>query len=92
MSVMDLTIENILVDFLKEHCLPQRTKYHLKHEDNLFNTGVLDSAGLLHFVGYIEQNFNFSIPDEDLIPENFLSIASIANYIRSRIREPVIID
>ena len=89
---MDMTIENILVDFLKEHCLPQRIEYRLKHEDNLFYTGVLDSAGLLHFVGYIEQKFDFSIPDEDLIPENFLSIASIANYIRSRIKEPVIID
>ena len=82
---MDLVIEDILIDFLKKNCLPQKTEVKLNIEDNLFNTGILDSAGLLHFVGYIEQTFEFSIPDEDLIPEKFTSITSIADYIRSRI-------
>ena len=89
---MDMKIEDILVEFLKENCLPQKTEVKLKHEDNLFNTGILDSAGLLHFVGYIEKKFEFSIPDEDLIPEKFTSIMSITNYIRSRIEEPAMID
>ena len=89
---MDLVIEDILIDFLKKNCLPQKTEVNLNNEDNLFNTGILDSAGLLHFVGYIEQTFEFSIPDEDLIPEKFTSIASIANYIRYRMNEPVVIE
>ena len=61
-------------------------------EDNLFNTGILDSAGLLHFVGFIEKKFELNIPDEDLIPEKFTSITSIASYIRSRIQEPAIMN
>ena len=89
---MDMKIEDILVEFLRENCLPQKTEVNLKNEDNLFNTGILDSAGLLHFVGYIEKKFEFSIPDEDLIPEKFTSITSIANYIRSRIEEPAMMD
>jgi acyl carrier protein len=89
---MDKKIEEILIDFLKENCLPQKTGIRLNHEDNLFNTGILDSAALLHFVGYIEKKFEFSIPDEDLIPDKFTSIKSIADYIRSRIEEPAIIS
>ena len=89
---MDMDIENILVKFLEENCLPQRAEISLNHEDNLFNTGILDSAGLLHFVAYIEQEFNFSIPDEDLIPEKFTSIRSVANYIRSKLKEPAVVD
>lgn len=87
-----MKIEDILVEFLQENCLPQKSDVNLKHEDNLFNKGILDSAGLLHFVGFIEQKFEFSIPDEDLIPEKFTSITSIANYIRYRIQEPAMMD
>jgi acyl carrier protein len=89
---MDIKIEDILVEFLKENCLPQKTEISLELEDNLFNTGILDSAGLLHFVGYIETKFEFSIPDEDLIPEKFTSIASIATYIKSKIEVPAMTD
>lgn len=89
---MENNIEFILIEFLKENCLPQKSEVPLNPDDNLFNTGVLDSAALLHFVGYIEQRFAFSIPDEDLIPDKFTSITSIADYIRTRVQEPAMID
>jgi acyl carrier protein len=89
---MDIIIEDVLIEFLKENCLPQKKEIIVKHEDHLFNSGILDSAGLLHFVGYIEIRFDISIPDEDLIPEKFTTIASMADYIRSKIEKPVIID
>lgn len=51
---------------------------------NLFESGVLDSAGLVSFIGEIEDEFQVTVPDEDLLPENFQSIAAMAAYIRSR--------
>lgn len=89
---MDLEIESILIAFLRKNCLPQKKEITLRPEDNLFDTGILDSAGLLHFVGYIEKEFNIEIPDEDLIPEKFTSISSIADYIRSRIQELAVVN
>ena len=89
---MDQKVEEILICFLKENCLPQKTDVKLDPADNLFNTGILDSAGLMHFVGFIETTFDFSIPDEDLIPQKFSSITSIADYIRTRIEEPVVTE
>ena len=89
---MEMNIENELIEFIHANCLPQKTKMRLDPDDHLFNTGVLDSAGLIHFVGFIEKKFNISIPDDDLIPENFTSIRSITNYIRSKTKEPVLLD
>ncbi len=83
---MDTEIEAILWAFLRENCLPQKAEIDLRNDDNLFDSGVIDSAGLIHFVCYLEEKFDFVIPDEDLIPEKFTSINSIANYIRSRIQ------
>jgi D-alanine--poly(phosphoribitol) ligase subunit 2 len=84
---MPADIENILIEFLRKNCLPQKQEIAFNPEDNLFQSGILDSAGLLHFVGYIETEFKIEIPDEDLIPDKFTSIASIAAYIRTRIGE-----
>ena len=44
--------------------------------------GVLDSFGLLDFVTFLEQELNLSIPDQDLIADNFTSIARIKAYIQ----------
>ena len=82
---MDSNIEIILHDFLMKNCLPQKGKIEFANDDNLFNTGIIDSAGLIYFVGYIEKKFNIEIPDEDLIPEKFISVNSISQYIESKI-------
>jgi len=84
---MKSDVEEILIGFLKKNCLPQKNESDVKPEDNLFTSGILDSAGLLHFIGFIELEFKIEIPDEDLIPEKFTSISSIADYIRSRLPE-----
>ena len=63
---MDIKIEIILRDFLIKNCLPQKGEIEFGNDDNLFNTGIIDSAGLIYFVGYIEKKFNIDIPDEDL--------------------------
>ncbi|MBE0642727.1 MAG: acyl carrier protein [Bacteroidetes bacterium] len=87
---MDTEIEAILVTFIRENCLPQKVQMTLGKEDNLFDTGTIDSAGLIHFIGFIEDRFNIVIPDEDLIPEKFTTIASITAYVRARIHESAI--
>ena len=89
---MDISIELILRDFLMKNCLPQNGEIEFGNDDNLFNTGIIDSAGLIYFVGYIEKKFNIEIPDEDLIPEKFISVNSITQYIESRITDYVTQD
>jgi acyl carrier protein len=89
---MDYKVEDILAEFIRANCLPQKSTIQIGYDDHLFNKGILDSAGLLHFVGYIEKKFELEIPDEDLIPEKFTSITSIANYLRIRIEEQVIVE
>jgi len=82
---MDTEIENILWVYVKENFLPQFSDFKYEFDDNLLNAGIIDSAGLIAFIVYIEQKFNIQIPDEDLLPENFSSITIIANYIRSKV-------
>jgi acyl carrier protein len=81
---MSREIETVLWAYIREQCLPQGTSVEFADTKNLFESGILDSAGLISFVGFIERKFNLEIPDEDLIPVHFVSVASIAEYIRSK--------
>ena len=53
-------------------------------EESLFDSGVLDSFTLNELPSAIEQEFSIRIPDSDLTPRKFESIARITAYIESR--------
>ena len=53
-------------------------------EESLFDAGYLDSFALPDMVGELEKEFGIKIPDADLNPRKFESIARIQHYIESR--------
>jgi acyl carrier protein len=63
---------------------PLARKRQINNSDPLFETGMLDSMGVLEIVTFIEQEYGFSVSDEDLIPEKFQAIDRIAAFIRNR--------
>ena len=52
--------------------------------ESLFDSGFLDSFALPDMVGELEREFGIKIPDSDLHPRKFESIARIESYIESR--------
>jgi acyl carrier protein len=52
--------------------------------ESLFDAGVLDSFGMLEFLTSVEKDLNVTIPDEDLTPSNFDTIAKIRSYLNGR--------
>lgn len=53
-------------------------------EESLFDAGVLDSFALPDVVSAIEKEFGIEVPDADLNPRKFDSVARIATYIEGR--------
>jgi acyl carrier protein len=52
--------------------------------ESLFDSGYLDSFALTDMVVELEQEFGLTIPDADLSPRLFDSIARIEHYLDSR--------
>jgi len=50
-------------------------------EESLFESGVLDSFALPDMISGLEQEFGITVPDADLNPRKFDSLARIADYI-----------
>jgi len=53
--------------------------------ESLFDSGVLDSFGLLEFITTVEEEFNIRIPEDDLVPSNFETIARICSYVTGKL-------
>jgi acyl carrier protein len=53
-------------------------------DESLFESGVLDSFGLPDMVSALEEEFGVKVPDADLNPRKFDSLARIEHYIESR--------
>lgn len=65
--------------------LARRRKIH--DDDNLLESGVIDSLGVLEVVTFLNEEFSLGVEDDDLTPENFQSINSIAALVEQRLRE-----
>ena len=53
---------------------------------SLFDSGVIDSFGLMAFIGELERQFGVKVPDEELTPRKFETIAKVAAWFDARKR------
>ncbi len=52
-------------------------------DESLFESGLLDSFALTDVVGALEEEFSIKVPDADLTPRKFDSIARMEAYIEA---------
>lgn len=53
-------------------------------DDDLLLNGLIDSLGVTRLVVYLEAETKLTIPPEDVTLENFSSLSSIDDYLKSR--------
>lgn len=75
---MQAKIRAIVKKFASEDREPAET-------ESLFDSGLLDSFVLPQVVSEIEETFHIRIPDSDLNPRQFESLARIEQYVKSRV-------
>lgn len=63
---------------------PLARKRGINFQDNLLESGILDSLGILDLVAFVEQNFGIVLTDEELVPEHFQSIDRLAAFIHTK--------
>ncbi len=58
----------------------------LGHEDDLLSHGIVDSLGILKLMAFLEEKFAISIGPEEVVPENFRDITSLARFVERKSR------
>lgn len=71
------TIETFITTELTGQVEPGK----LAHDEDLLGAELIDSLGITELVGFLERQFGIAVADEDLVPDNFRSVDSIAAFV-----------
>jgi acyl carrier protein len=77
---IDLTLRNFVI----ENFLYGDRNAALDSRDSFLEKGIVDSTGVLELVSYLEETFEIKVEDEEIIPDNFDSIANLTGYIQRK--------
>lgn len=53
----------------------------LDDERSLLDGGIVDSTGILEVIFFLEEHFQITIDDEEMVPENLDSVAAIVAFV-----------
>jgi len=73
--------ETAIRQFLVEDVFYDRDLSSLGPEDSLLAKGLLDSMAILKTVTFCEEQFGITIPDQEVLPDHFESVRSIAKLV-----------
>lgn len=70
--------------FIVENFLYGRDDHTLVDDVSFLEKGIIDSTGVLELVAFIEEKYNVSVNDEELIPDNFDSLNNLSSYVAQK--------
>jgi acyl carrier protein len=72
---------DIIRAYLRENMVFGDESVDLSDGVSLFDEGVVDSTGVLELVMFIEQRFEIAVATDELVPQNFETIARLAQFV-----------
>ncbi len=63
---------------------PVARKRAISDDAPLLGSGIIDSLATLTVVNFLEQSFTINISDEELTPDNFMNISSLARFVERK--------
>ena len=80
-----MTIEEQIREYVVDNFLFSEDGYHLPEDASFLEEGIVDSTGVLELVMFVEETFNITVEDDEILPENFDSVSQLAAYIRRKV-------
>ncbi len=70
--------------FIFENFLFDEKDDALQNDTSFLEQGIIDSTGVLELVEWLEEEFDMTVDDEELIPENLDSVNLLSAYITKK--------
>lgn len=74
-----------LKSFILTELVDGRDISTLDDADQLLETGIIDSLGIIKLLSFIEETFSITITADELIPENFSTPRSLSLLVSSKL-------
>lgn len=77
-------MEETIVNYIKEELLGGSFEDDILADDDLLNSGLIDSLGIMRLISFVEEKYGIKVPPQDMVIENFVSAEAIAQYIQTK--------
>lgn len=77
-------MESVINDYISREIVQDQAVLPLSNDTSLLKGGILDSLSLLRLVVFVQERFQLTVDETDLLPENFDSVDAICAYLRAR--------
>lgn len=74
-------MSEVLISYIQNQLLGGRNEIEISPEDDLLGSGLIDSMGMMSLIAFIEKEFKFKVPPEDMVIEHFITVEAISAYI-----------
>ena len=81
-----MNIEEELRNFILENFIIDENPSQLDKNQSFLESGIIDSTGILELVSFIEEHYNITVEDEDLIPDNLDSLHNVVTFINKKLK------
>ena len=79
-----MEIKDTIRGFVIENFMFGSDDKNIGDDDSFLESGIIDSTGVLEVVGFIEDEFDIEVLDEELIPDNFDSLTKLTTYVTGK--------
>lgn len=52
---------------------------------SFLDLGIIDSTGVIELIAFVEETFHIEVEDDEIVPENFDSVAVVEMYVMRKI-------
>ena len=81
-----MSTKEIVREFISREMLHDSRETPINDEDQLIESGIIDSLGIMTLLVFLEEKFSLQISGDELLPENFGSITAIADLIDRQLK------
>lgn len=81
---MDRDVRSVVRAFIATRLAPTAGRTEIADDEDLIDTGIVNSLGIFQLVAFLEERFKISIGDEEITPENFSTIERVERLVAAR--------
>ena len=74
-----------LTSYILSDVLLDSSQTELEADDDLLEDGLVDSLGVMRLITFIEVEFGYAVPPEDVTVDSFMSVSAIVNYLQPHV-------
>jgi acyl carrier protein len=86
MNTTDIDIIKDVRSFIKSHFLFNSLECVIDENTSFMDAGILDSTGILELIAFLQKNYNITIEDNEMLPENLDTLSSISRYVKGKLQ------